>query len=254
VFVVILTVLFLANLSTHLAAFGIEGVDPRAGTRFAVYLAALLIAVMGGRIIPSFTANALRARGVTALPTARPWVETLAAPIVAVAALADLVAEGSVLAGAAALATAGVHGVRLAGWRSLATGFSPILWILHVGYAWLVLGFALSGLAVFVDAVPPTAAFHALTAGAIGVLTLGVMSRVALGHTGRDIVAARPTVVAYVAVTLAAVLRVFVPLLMPGAAVLGIVVTGFLWTAAFAVFTVVYAPILIAPRADGRPG
>jgi uncharacterized protein involved in response to NO len=118
----------------------------------------------------------------------------------------------------------------------------------------LVLGFALSGLAAFIDSIPPTAAFHALTVGAIGVLTLGVMSRVALGHTGRDIVAARPTVVAYGAVILAAVLRVFVPLVMPEAAVLGIVLSGFLWTAAFAIFTAVYAPILIAPRADGQPG
>jgi uncharacterized protein involved in response to NO len=254
VFVVVLTALFLANLSTHLATFGIAEVDERLGPRFAVYVAAALIAVMGGRIIPSFTTNALRHHGATEVPTARPWIEHLAAPAIAVAALVDLVAEGSAWAGLAALAAALVHGMRLAGWRSLSTGFSPILWILHAGYAWLVIGFALSGLAAFVDAIPPTAAFHALTAGAIGVLTLGVMSRVALGHTGRDIVAAKPTVVAYVLVNLAALVRVLGPMLAPDLAIVATVVAGFLWTAAFATFTAVYAPILIAPRADGRPG
>lgn len=254
VFVGVLTAFFLANLSTHLDAFGVTGFDPRNGSRFAVYLAALLIAVMGGRIIPSFTANALRHRDIFDVPTARSWVEYLAAPSVALAALTDLVAEGSYVAATAALAAAAVHGVRLAGWRSLATGFSPILWVLHAGYAWLVVGFALSAASVFVDLIPPSAAFHALTAGAIGVLTLGVMSRVALGHTGRDIVAATPTVVAYWLVNLAALLRVLGPILAPEAAIAAIVVSGLLWTAAFATFTAVYAPILMTSRADGRPG
>lgn len=254
VFVVVLTAFFLANLSTHLEALGVASLDPRHGPRVAVYLAALLIAVMGGRIIPSFTTNALRHRGIFDVPTARTWIEYLAAPSIAVAAVADLAAEGGTVAAVAALAAAIVHGARLAGWRSLATGFSPILWVLHAGYAWLVVGFALSGLAAFVDVIPPTAAFHALTAGAVGVLTLGVMSRVALGHTGRDIVAARPTVAAYWLVNLAALVRVAGPIIAPEIAIWAIVLSGVLWTAAFATFTAVYAPILIASRADGRPG
>lgn len=120
-----------------------------------MYLAAVLIAVMGGRIIPSFTANALRHRGILVVPMARTWREHLAAPSVAIAALTDLVAEGSLAAAAAAPVAATLHGARLAGWRPLATGFSPILWVLHAGYAWLVVGFALSGLAVFVATIPP---------------------------------------------------------------------------------------------------
>ncbi len=254
VFVIVLAAFFIADLLAQADILGFTWVDARSGLKLGVYLATLLIVVMGGRIIPSFTTNALRRRGETLLPMSRPWIEWSAAPLVVLAAIADLADEGSAIAGAAALAAAVAHGLRLAGWRPLRTGFSPILWILHVGYAWLVLGFALQGLAAFVGDIPPTAAFHALTAGAIGVLTLGVMSRVALGHTGRDLVVAPMTVVAYVLVNLAAALRVGTPILFPGAMPLGIAASGLLWSLAFALFVSVYAPILVRPRIDGQPG
>jgi uncharacterized protein involved in response to NO len=237
----------------HLGALGVVA-DERLGLKLALYLVIVLIVVMGGRIIPAFTTNALRHRGETALPISRTWVEVGAVASVPAAAFADLAAEGSALAGMLALVAAALHAVRLAGWQSLRTGFSPILWVLHAGYLWVPLGFALQGLAAFTDNVPPSAALHALTAGAVGTLTLGVMSRVALGHTGRDIVAAPAIAIAYGLVLAAAAVRVIVPIVAPEAMLPGMVASGVLWILAFALFTIVYAPILIRPRVDGREG
>ncbi len=254
VFVVLLAAMFAANALGHLEALGVAWADSRAGLILAIDLVIALIAVMGGRIIPAFTRNALRAQGIAEAVTARPWIETLALPTVAMVAILDLAAEGTKLAAVAALAAALVHAIRLAGWDSLKTRGQPILWVLHLGYAWLVAGLALKGLAAFIAAIPPSAALHALTSGAIGVLTLGVMSRVALGHTGRALAAPAPIALAYVLVALAAALRVFGPILWPAATLTAILLSGALWLLAFALFTAVYAPILIRPRADGKPG
>ena len=253
-FLGVLAALFAGNLLTHLEALGVGWADARAGLLLAVDVLVLLIAVMGGRIIPSFTANALRLGGDPHPVAVRPWLERLAAPSILVVLVADLAAEQSPAAGLAALAAAVVHGLRLAGWQSLRTRAQPILWVLHVGYGWLVAGLALKGLAPFADAVPASAALHALTVGAIGVLTLGVMSRVALGHTGRALMAHPLTVAAYVLVILAALLRVATPILLPDAYGLGIAASGALWSLGFALFVAVFAPILTRPRADGRPG
>src|SRR5690606_14329181 len=130
-----------------------------------------------------------------------------------VADLAALALPGltKVAAGAAVVAGA-ANLLRMRPWGTFATARSPILWVLHVGYAWLGVGLALRGLAAFVPGIPITMGIHALTAGAIGTMCLGMMSRVALGHTGRPLQVGAPIVAAYVLLTFAVVVRVFTPL------------------------------------------
>ena len=129
----------------------------------------------------------------------------------------------------------------------------PILLVLHLGYAWLVAGLALKGGSGFLDWLPESAALHALTVGAVGTMLMAVMSRAALGHTGRKLEAHPTTVMAYSLVSLAAVLRIAAPLL-PMAAPYAMAGSGIVWSLAFALFLAVYAPILIRPRVDGEPG
>jgi len=246
----LLGLLFLANLLTYLEPLGFP-VDPRIGLILGVDLVAMLIGIMGGRIIPSFTGNALRARGIQAAPRLRPWLERLAAPSLALFVASDVWLEGTAVAGAIALLAAGLHALRLSGWQTRHTLNQPILWILHVGYGWLVLALALRGLADLSPVISTTAALHALTAGTIGVMTLGVMSRVALGHTGRALIVSRWTVAAYGLVNLAALIRVFVPLLLPDLHSTAIAASGLLWSGAFLLFSLVYWPILTGPRVTG---
>jgi uncharacterized protein involved in response to NO len=125
--------------------------------------------------------------------------------------------------------------------------------VLHLGYAWLVLGLLLKGLADGAGLLPPTAALHALTAGAVGTMLLAVMSRASLGHTGRALVAHRITVIAYGVLTAAALLRVAAPL-VPGFYDTLLAVAGIGWAVAFALFSAVYLPILTLSRRDGKPG
>ena len=155
------------------------------------------------------------------------------------------------IAGAAAIATA----ARAVHWGAQYTARVPLLWILHVTYAWIPVGLALRVAAWLTPAVPASLATHALTVGAIGGMTLGMMARVALGHTGRALEAGRAVAAAFVLVTLAALVRVGGPLALGAAHTrIALHVSGTLWTAAFVLFLVVYAPILARPRADGKPG
>ena len=172
------------------------------------------------------------------------------------AVLLLLVADGLSLettAAVVALAAAILHGARLALWAPLRTWGRPPLWILHLSYAWIVAHLALRGLAGFA-LLPGVVATHALTVGAIGGLTLGMMTRTARGHTARPLVAGRAEIAAYVLVQAAAAVRVLVPLFAPAAYISSVVLAAALWSAAFAVFTVAYFPILSRPRLDGKPG
>jgi uncharacterized protein involved in response to NO len=147
-----------------------------------------------------------------------------------------------------ALIAAVANGVRLVLWRGIATRAEPIVWVLHLGYAWIVAGLALAALAAFTGVIPGAMVSHAFGTGAIGTMIIAVMSRASLGHTGRRIVASRPIVVAYHLVTLAAVLRVGGPLLAPELRGPLFAAAGLAWIGAFLLFAIVYAPILTTPR------
>lgn len=128
-----------------------------------------------------------------------------------------------------------------------------MLAVLYAGLCWLVLGLILDGWPAFTD-MAPRSALHALTVGAIGVVTLGMMSRVAVGHTGRPMQAAPLTLVAFVLINLAAFLRGVAPLLIPAGYQTWLMAGGLCWMLAFALFLWVHAPMLLRPRPDGQPG
>jgi uncharacterized protein involved in response to NO len=237
-----------ANLAFHAAAAGAGDYSPARALWLAADVVLLIMAVVAGRVIPMFTNNAVAGAGARRLPA----IEYAALASLVALALADLGALHpwtGVVAGAAAL----VHAVRLALWAPLATRRVPLLWILHLSYAWVVVHLVLRAAADF-GLVTPSVAMHALAVGGIGGLTLGMMTRSALGHTGRPLVAGRPEILAYVLVQLSAVARVLVPLAAPGVYLQSVGASGLLWSLAFVVFTLAYAPMLTRPRIDGRPG
>jgi uncharacterized protein involved in response to NO len=250
----VVTLLWLID-AAFMRALGTGDVLLAAGTsRMAVDLVLLLLVVIGGRIVPAFTGNALRRAGSEAAPVTRGWLEILSIGSVAAIALCDLLLPDSPLAGVLAAVAAAAHALRLAGWKSFRVGGEPILWILHVGYAWIPIGLALKACWLLGGAGFAAKWLHALTFGAFATMILAVMSRASLGHTGRPLVVSRAVTVAYVLLTVGAVLRVFGAALMPDWYLLALSASGGAWMLAFLIFVVVYAPILILPRPDGKRG
>lgn len=221
---------------------------PRFAFRIGFDVVLFVIAVVAGRVIPMFTNNAVPGAGARRVRS----LELASLGAILLLLLLDLVEWGRAAAATAFIAAV-LHAVRLALWAPLRTWGRPILWILHLSYAWVVVHLALRGLSAF-GAVPDALATHALAVGAIGGLTLGMMTRTARGHTARPLAVGRAEVTAYVLVQLAAAVRVLVPLAAPGVYAAWIFLSAALWCAAFAIFTGVYYPILSRPRLDGRPG
>ncbi|HEY1371530.1 MAG TPA: NnrS family protein [Candidatus Binatia bacterium] len=249
IFIPILLALAAANLLVHLQESGYAAATARPGTFLGLDLIVLIIVVVGGRVIPFFTERALAGANVRR----RTVIEWLA-PLSALAfAIADLASPNSPVAGACAALAAIVNGARLLGWHDRRVWRMPLLWVLHLGYGWIVVGFFLRTLAAF-GAAAPEYTIHAFTVGGIGVLTLGMMARVSLGHTGRPLEAAAPMALAFVLINLAALVRGILPIVAPEFFSQLIALSGALWIAAFALFIAVYAPILTAPRIDGQPG
>ena len=208
-----------------------------------------IMAVMGGRVIPMFTNNAIPG----ARATRRISIERLALGSVIVLFVADLMQLDAVLVSAVAFAAALVHGARLFLWQPLRTLGTPLVWILHAAYAWIALHLALRGFAQL-GWVLPSLATHALTIGAIGGLTIGMMTRTARGHTGRPLQADRYDVAAYLLLQAAAIVRVFGGLAFPALYLATVELSGLLWASALGVYFVRYWPVLTRPRADGQPG
>ena len=224
----------------------------RVGQLLAADAALALVGLIGGRIVPSFTLNALRRAGQPAelRPPLFPGLDQAAVVSLLAVGVVDLVLPDGVAAGVVAAVAATLAALRLSRWHGLRTLGQPILWVLHLAYAFVPL--ALATKAAWLLAGVPWAAhwLHLQVAGALALMVMAVMTRAALGHTGREIVAARPTVAAYVLLTLAALARAFGPVLLPGSLV-PLAAAGALWVAAFALFLAVYAPILLGP-ANGR--
>lgn len=242
-YVVPVMVLMLAVIN-GLYHFGDASLALRAGA----ILMTGFIALIGGRVVPAFTQNALRmATGHEISCTTPAWTEKLALPLIILVTGFELIWPESRVSGAAAFATATVLLVRMSGWQFFKTLSIPLVWILHAGYVWLPIGFALKGLADFGLVDDTTAAMHALTAGAIGVMVLAMGSRAALGHSGRPLHATPMTVVTYFLILAAVALRVFVPLDW------AITAAGLSWTLGWGLFSVVYWPVLAKPRIDGLP-
>lgn len=237
-----------ALLVIHLAAQNPAPVPARVGMQAGLDMVLFVMAVVGGRVIPMFTNN-----GVPNTRVRRnPLLEKLALGSLLLLLAAGIFQISTVLPYVIAIAAL-AHALRLLLWQPWRTGSNALVWILHAAYAWIVVHLILRALAS-TGFVAESLAIHALTIGAIGSLTLGMMTRTTRGHTGYPLRAERAEVTCFVLIQLAAILRVFGGMLMPHAYPNTVIGSGLLWAAAFGIYAIRYWPILTQPRIDGRPG
>jgi uncharacterized protein involved in response to NO len=249
VFVGILLLLALGNGLIHADKLGLMENSTATGLQLVIAIIIVLILVIAGRVFPFFTE-----RGLTGvLIIKKPLLDGLAiGSAVLVFALQLFGVSGALLA-IVALAAGVINIARVACWYNGKIWYVPLLWVLYVGYGWLILGFLFTVLSAYA-VVSASLALHAFTLGGIGVLTLGMMARVSLGHTGRVMKASNAIALAFVLLNLAAVFRVLLPMALPDW-YNGLVYSATLsWLAAFALFVFVYAPLLTTARADGQEG
>jgi len=247
-FVVLLLALGAANLAFYTALLGTAPFSPGEALGVGLDLVLFIIAIVAGRVMPMFTNNAVPGAGARRVRA----VEVTALGSLLVLLVADLCGQ-ALVATMVAAAGALAHGARLVLWAPLRTRRNPLLWILHASYGWIVVHLALRAAASF-EWITPGPATHALTIGVIGGMTLGMMTRTARGHTGRPLAAGRAETTCYALIQLAAVARVLPPIAWPAAYLSATLISGALWSLAFAIFTATYWPILTRPRADGRAG
>jgi uncharacterized protein involved in response to NO len=249
VFIGLLVAMGAASFGVHLAALGALTLPAWLGVRVAIDVVLFMMAVIGGRVIPMFTNN-----GVPGAQAGRhPLVERAALGAVLVVLAGDIaMAAGPLFAMLLALAAV-AHAVRWLLWQPWRTLRAPLVWVLHAAYLWIPLHFALRALAEF-GIADASLATHALTLGAIGGLTIGMMTRTARGHTGRALQADAFDIACYLLVLGSAAVRVFGPMLFPQAYTAWILLSGAAWSAGFALFALRYWPVLSRPRLDGRAG
>ena len=253
IMVAILLLLTLANGMMHAGFMTGSGFWLTLGQLTAFNLITLMMVVIGGRIIPLFTINWLRNTGgdiAAVAPSAR--LDRVALITTALLVPADWLMGFPWITGFLAMVAGVLHGARLATWGGWKTGREPLLWILHLGYVWIVVALLLKGAAAF-NLVAASVWQHALGVGAMGTLILGIMTRVALGHTGRSLALPPFGVLIYLVITLGALSRVLTAVHVMDYRV-GLSIAAIGWTLAFSLFVLIYWPILSRPRADGRPG
>jgi uncharacterized protein involved in response to NO len=253
--VVLLAVLALlvgANVAVHAETVGIRTDGANWGVRLAVDLFALLVALIGGRIVPAFTTLGMARAGTPVQIEVLGGLDRLAILSVAILALGEAALPDGAGPGVLAAIACAINAARFAQWKGWATFRVPLVAVLHVGYGWLVAGLCLKALFHF-GMVPEMVGMHALSAGAFGTMIAAVMTRAALGHTGRPLVADSWTIAIYALVVLGALLRVLGPLAMGEAETVLAAAAGVLWGAGFALYAVRYAPILLKPRLDPPP-
>jgi uncharacterized protein involved in response to NO len=248
-FVGLLVALAGSELAIHLAELHVVSFSSRLGVQAALDIVLVVMTVLGGRVIPMFTTNAIPGSGASR----NVRLERAVAASLAALVLADVFQTTGIMLAVLLALSAAVHGARALLWRPWRTLGNPMVWILHVGYLWIPVHLALRAMAE-AGFVAGALATHALTVGAIGGLTLGMMTRTARGHTGRPIQAARSEIVAFTLVTAAAITRALVPLVLPAAYRDAVIASACLWSAAYSVYAVRYWPILTRPRIDGKPG
>jgi uncharacterized protein involved in response to NO len=241
--VVPVTVLGIANLLMHLEANGLS-VPPGLGWRLGLAGVVVLISVVAGRIVPSFTRNWLAKRKGSSLPASHGWIDRAALGCLHAGLIGWVFFPAFSPVGLFLLLGAVLNLWRLLRWRGVATAAEPLLLVLHVGYAWLVLGAGLLGLTLLGADMSQSAAIHALTTGAIGTMTLAVMTRATRGHVGRSLSADRATTLIYVFVTLAAIARV-AAVFVAGWTMPLLIISACLWIAAFGGFALFYGPMLL---------
>ena len=252
VLLLVLALLWLCDLVFHVALLRANAPAALHALRVGIDLVLLMVTVIGGRLVPAFTTSALRPLGMSVRD--RGGFSVLAVAAMVLVTLTDLFAVPAALGGWVAAAAALVQAARLLQWAAWRTWRMPLVWVLHLGYAWLPAGLGLKAVALLTGAALGAFWLHALTVGALTTMIVAVMSRASLGHTGRALVVHPLTTLAYLLLTGAALIRVFGLTALHLNYVSVIVLAALCWCAAFALFVAVYAPILWLPRADGKPG
>lgn len=242
-----IAVLGIADLLMFLE-LGRFAVSPGLGWRLGLSTIVILISVIGTRIIPVFTRNWLWARGISQPLVGHNLLDRAALGVLHAGLIGWAFAPTFPPFGALLILAAVLNLLRLMRWHGNETFAEPLLFSLHVGYSWLIVGAALLGVTMLDAALPFAAAIHAFTAGAMGTMILAVMTRVSLGHTGRELEADRFTTSLYLAVNAAAVIRIAAAFLNGGAQLPLLSVSAALWVASFALFVVRYGPMLVASR------
>lgn len=244
-------ILLLLMSALEVALFALDTPDRRALLRASLDVVVVFLVVMGGRVIPFFTRNALKEARVST-PGWLAWASSLS--VLALVPAGLLLDTEPLFVALLALVAGLLNLARLAGWATLATRHNPLLWVLHLGYLWVPLGLLARGLSHWVPQLGGPTLVHPLAVGALGTLVVGMMARVGLGHTGRPLVAPRLMVLAFTLPSLAALLRVVLPVASIDLYGLAMVASGLALSLSFLLFLVVYTPILMRPRVDGAPG
>lgn len=248
-FVGLLTLLSAAAAVVHLAQLGVVHVPAWAGLQFGLDVVLFIVSVMAGRVVPMFTNNGVPG----AAATRRPFIDKAALGLVLALTVADAAGlRGLPLTGLAVCACF-AHAARWGLWQPWKTLKVPLVWVLHLAYAWLPIHFALRALAEF-GIVQASSATHALTVGAVGGLIIGMMTRTARGHTARPLRADRVDTACFLLVLLAGLVRVAVPLLAPALTVAAVEWSAALWSGGFGLYALRYWPVLTRARLDGKPG
>jgi uncharacterized protein involved in response to NO len=249
-FLVLLAGFAFAAAVSHANRLGYVSRDGFSVHSVGVDLVTVALVVMTGRVVPMFTRNAT---GATDIRESK-FVDRTAAAATASLVVLDLAAAPAVVGAIPALVAGVSLLVRAAFFGPRHVLGSPLLWVLHLGHLWVAVGLVLRGLVPLMPSLPPSIALHAVTAGGLGLLSFGMMTRVTLGHTGRMLVAPRSTALAMLALAIAAVLRVVGPLAAPAHVPFALGSAAILWSAAFLTYVFAFGRALVTPRVDGRPG
>lgn len=248
-FVGLLMLLMFGNGLVHAQMLALCQNSAAVGIQLVLAAIVLMILIIAGRVFPFFTEKGLK--GVS-IPRNQ-QLDILAIGSAAILFTLELVGVSGTFLALSALLAAILNAWRLASWFVFRIWFVPLLWVLYLGYGWLILGFIFMAFASWELALP-SLALHAFTVGGIGILTLGMMARVSLGHTGRTMKASNTIAVAFVLMNVAALFRVILPMTIASWSTVLIYLATLAWLAAFALFIFVYAPILTKARMDGKDG
>jgi len=248
-FIGLLLLMAFGNGLIHMEILGIKDNTAGMGLELVVTIIIMMILIIAGRVFPFFTERGLK--GVMAIRNKGLDIASVASgALVFVLLIFDV--NGTVLTLVAITAMV-ANVMRVSGWYVSRIWYVPLLWVLYMGYAWIILGFLFIALQSQ-GMVQPSVAIHAFTVGGIGVLTLGMMARVSLGHTGRAMKASNTIAIAFVLINVAGLFRVIMPSIMPDWYSSFLLISSYSWLAAFSLFVFIYTPILSSVRVDGQPG
>ncbi len=244
--IILISFFTLGNILVHLQIHEIID-SAKLGIRLSTFVLSILLALIGGRIVPSFTRNWLAQNKANKFPRPFGNFDKISLISLVVFVFAQVIIPHHQATSLLALLAGLLHGIRFIRWKVWMTLTEPLIWILHVGYMWLCVALVLIGFSGLTDFVPYTSSYHALTVGAFSTMILAVMTRASLGHTGRTIKATLGTTTIFIFITIAAILRVCEPFINESGTLI-LSLSGIFWTLSFALFIFIYFPILTQPR------